>query len=381
MAKDYYSTLEVPENASKDDIKKSFRTKAKKYHPDRNPGDETAEAKFKEASEAYEVLSDDQKRQQYDTMRKYGAYGGFGGQSPGGRGGFDFSQFKGGVKFEDLGGLGPFADLFSSIFGGDDLFGRMRTGGGAGARRQPRPTKGSNLAIKLAINFEEAINGTSKTIILNKPEVCTTCHGAGDEPGSRQKMCDNCQGRGTVSFAQGAFAISRPCPKCLGKGVVPGRPCHSCGGSGRIKVKIKVRVKIPAGIENGGRIRLRGMGNPGSNGGQNGDLIITVNAGKHQQFDRRGNDIYSTIEITYPQAVLGAKVPVKTLSKTVNLTIAPGTEHGTKLRLKGMGLAVNGSMGDRHDQGDQYVEVHIKIPKETTPRQKELLEELAKTMA
>lgn len=375
MAKDYYDILEVPENASKDDIKKSFRAKAKKYHPDRNPGNKEAEAKFKEASEAYEVLSDDQKRQQYDTMRKYGAFGGFGGQSPGGGQGFDFSQFKNGFRFEDLGGLGAFADIFSSIFGGEDLFSRMRTGQGRGRPRQPRMTRGSNLSIKLPVNFEEAIHGTSKTIILNKPEVCKTCHGTGDEPGSRQKVCDNCQGRGTVSYAQGAFAISRPCPRCLGKGVVPGKPCHNCGGSGRVKVKRKVRVKIPAGIDDGGRIRLRGMGNPGFNGGQNGDLIITVSTGKHQQFDRRGNDIYTTVEITYPQAVLGAKVPVKTLAKTVNLKIAPGTTHGTKLRLKGMGLAVNGN------QGDQYVEVHIKVPKEATPRQKELLEELAKTMS
>jgi molecular chaperone DnaJ len=380
MAKDYYSILEVPENASKEDIKKSFRTRAKKYHPDLNPGDKTAEAKFKEASEAYEVLSDTQKRQQYDTMRKYGAFGGFGGGAPGAGGpgggqGFDFSQFKGGVRFEDLGGMGQFADLFSSIFGGEDLFSGRQRGAGSRRQRRPQPRRGNNLSIKLAVSFEEAISGTSKTIILNKPDVCTACRGTGDEPGSRQKVCDNCQGRGTVSFAQGTFAISRPCPKCLGKGVVPGTPCHNCGGSGRIKVKRKVRVKIPAGINDGGRIRLREMGNPGSNGGQNGDLIITVNAGKHQQFDRRGNDVYSTFEITYPQAVLGAKVPIKTLAKTVNLTIAPGTEHGTKLRLKGMGLAVDGS------QGDQYVEIHIKVPKEPTPRQKELLEELAKTMA
>jgi len=377
MAKDYYNVLDVPENASRDDIKKSFRTMAKKYHPDRNPGNKAAETKFKEASEAYEVLSDDKKRQQYDTMRKYGAYGGFGGQSPGAGGpggGFDFSQFKNGARFEDLGGMGPFADLFSSIFGGEDLFGRMRAGQGRRTYRSPRPTRGSNLAIRLTVSFEEAVSGTSKIIILNKPVSCKVCNGTGDEPGSSRKTCDQCGGRGTVSFAQGGFAISRPCPKCLGKGVIPGSPCRRCRGSGRVKEKKKVRVKIPAGISDGGRIRLRGMGNPGSNGGQSGDLIITVSTGKHQQFDRRGDDIYSTIEITYPQAVLGAKVPVKTLSKTVNLTIAPGTTHGTKLRLKGMGLAVNGS------QGDQYVEVHIIIPKETTPHQKELLEELAKTM-
>jgi molecular chaperone DnaJ len=376
MAKDYYDILEVPENASKEDIKKSFRAKAKKYHPDRNPGNKEAEAKFKEVSEAYDVLSDNQKRQQYDTMRKYGAFGGFGGGAPSGAGGpgFDPSQFQGSFRFEDLGGLGSFADIFSSIFGGEDLFGRMRQGAGRGRRRQPRVTRGSNLSIKLPISFEEAINGTSKTLVLNKPEVCTICHGTGDEPGSKQKVCDNCQGRGTVSYAQGAFAISRPCPKCLGKGVIPGTPCHQCGGSVRVKVKRKVRVKIPAGIDDGGRIRLRGMGNPGSNGGQNGDLIITVNTGKHQQFDRRGNDIYTTVEISYPRAVLGGKIAVKTLTKTVNMNIAPGTEHGTKLRLKGMGLAVDGN------QGDEYVEIHIKVPKTTTPRQKELLEELAKTM-
>lgn len=370
MSKDYYNTLGVPENASKEEIKKSFRTLAKQYHPDRNQGDKKAEQHFKEISEAYDVLGDDKKRQQYDMMRKYGAFGGGAGFDPrtAGAGGFDFSQAGQSFRFEDLGGFGTFADIFSSIFGGEDLFGR------AGRKRRPRPTRGNDLALRLSVGFEEAIHGTSKTIVLNKSSSCNLCHGTGEEPGSGRQVCPQCGGRGTVSFEHGGFAISRPCPRCLGKGAVPGRPCRRCNGSGRVREKKKLKVKIPAGIEDGGKIRLRGMGNPGTNGGRDGDLIITVNVGKHQQFNRKGSDIHTKIDISYPQAVLGCKVPVKTLAKNISLTIPPGTEHGKMLRLKGLGLSVNGA------QGDQYIEVHIIVPKDVTSKQKELLEELAKTL-
>jgi molecular chaperone DnaJ len=370
MSKDYYNVLGVPENASKDEIKKSFRALAKKYHPDRNKGDKTAESRFKDVSEANEVLSDDNKRRQYDMMRKYGAFGGAGGFDPrgAGTGGFDFSQFGKTFKFEDLGGFGPFADLFSSIFGGEDLFSRAR------GERRPQPRRGNDLAIRLSVSFEESITGTGKTIRMNKPVICSACGGTGDEPGSGQKVCPQCDGRGTVTFAHGGFSIARPCPKCLGKGVIPGKTCARCGGSGRVKEKKTIKVKIPAGIKDGSKIRLRGMGSPGVNGGPSGDLVITVNTGKHQQFERKGNDIYSRVEITYPQAVLGTKVPVKTLTKTVNLNVPPGTKHGTLLRLKGMGLSVDGV------QGHQFVEIHIDVPKDVTPEQKELLEKLGKTL-
>ncbi|UCD94326.1 MAG: molecular chaperone DnaJ, partial [Candidatus Zixiibacteriota bacterium] len=367
---DYYNTLGVPENAPKDEIKKSFRALAKKYHPDRNKGDKGAESRFKEISEAYEVLSDDKKRQQYDVMRKYGAFGGAGGFDPrtAGTGGFDFSQFGKTFRAEDLGGFGPFADLFSSIFGGEDLFSRAR------GERKSRPRRGNDLAIRLSVSFDEAIAGAGKIIRMSKPVACGVCGGTGDEPGSRQKICRQCGGRGTVTFAQGAFSIARPCPKCLGKGVIPGKTCARCGGSGRVKEKKTIKVKIPAGVEDGSKIRLRGMGNPGTNGGPSGDLIITVNTGKHQQFQRKGSDIYSEVEISYPRAVLGTKIAVKTLTKTVNLNVPPGTKHGTLLRLKGMGLSVDG------EQGHQFIEIHIGVPIDVTPEQKELLEKFERTL-
>lgn len=365
MAKDYYNVLGVSEEASQEDIKKAFRRLAKQYHPDRNKGDKNAENRFKEISEAYDILGDAEKRKQYDMMRRYGAYDPRYAQQGGG---FDPSQFQQTFRFEDLGGFGSFADIFSSIFGDEDIFSANRPG------RQARSRKGNDLALTLKISFEESISGAQKTIALNKPEPCPVCGGSGAEPGTEQVVCPLCNGRGMVSSAQGGFSVSRPCPKCLGKGVLPGKPCHNCGGAGQIKTRKRIKVNIPPGIEPGGKIRLKGMGNPGTNGGQNGDLLITVDVEKNQQFERKGNDIYTRITVSYPQAVLGAKVPVKTLTRNINLTIPPGTSHGTMLRLKGQGLAVNGA------HGDQLVEIQIAVPKDITPRQRELLEELAKTM-
>jgi molecular chaperone DnaJ len=338
MSKDYYKTLGVSENASADDIKKSFRKLAMKYHPDRNKADKAAENRFKEISEAYDILSDQKKRQQYDTMRKYGAFAGSGGFNPNQAGGFDFSGFGNGGSFraEDL-GFGSFADIFSSIFGGEDIFSRAgRTGAGRRSRM--------------------------------------VCNGSGSAAGTGQTVCPQCAGRGTVNFAQGAFAVSRPCPRCLGRRVINVQPCTACNGTGNTKERKKIKVTIPVGIDTGGKIRLRGMGNPGSNGGPYGDLIITVDVKKSQQFDREGNDVFTKVFISYPDAVLGGKVPVKTLTKEIKITIPPGTKPGTKLRLKGMGLAVNGR------KGDQYVEVHIDVPEKVTDRQRELLEELQKTL-
>ncbi len=376
MSKDYYNILGVAENASKADIKKSFRTLAKKYHPDRNQGDKTAEEKFKDISEAYDVLNDEKKRQQYDMMRKYGGSyagasgpGGFGG----GAGGFDFSNMgNGSFRAEDLGGFGSFADIFSSIFGSHGGPGGM--GGqarpGRGQRQQPTAARGNDLALKLEVSFEESISGVKKTIALNKPESCKACSGTGAEPGSSQQSCPQCGGRGTISTAQGGFSVSRPCPRCLGRGITPGQTCRVCNGTGSTKVKKKVAVNIPTAVEDGAKIRLRGLGNPGRNGGQNGDLLVTVTVKKHQQFERKGQNIYTSVELSYPQAVLGCKVPVKTLTKTISLSIPAGTEHGTKLRLKGMGLALNGT------KGDQYVEINIVVPKKVRAKQKKILEEL-----
>jgi len=373
MAKDFYDILGVPENASKDEIKKAFRNLAKKYHPDRNKGDKAAESRFKEISEAYEILGDEQKRAQYDNMCKYGAFAGTGPQGGFGGSGVDFSQFgkDGRFDFRSGGGFGSFADIFSSIFGGEEMFGG-RMGGNRRTATQPR--KGSNLRLNLNITFEEAIFGTNKSLVLKKPETCTICGGTGTEPGAGQTACPECQGRGNVSYAQGGFSISRPCPRCLGRGIINEKACHVCGGTGQTRSKKKINVKIPAGIEDGGKIRLKGMGNPGKNGGANGDLIITVAVQKHQQFERKGNDIHTRVYVSYPDAVLGGKIPVKTLARDINMTIPAGTKSGTILRLKGMGLSVDGT------QGDQYVEVMIDVPESVTNRQRELLEELRKTL-
>ncbi|UCD17791.1 MAG: DnaJ domain-containing protein [Candidatus Zixiibacteriota bacterium] len=305
MSKDYYKSLGVAENASKDDIKRAFRKLAKQYHPDRNKGNPSAEDRFKEISEAYDVLGDDNKRRQYDTMRKYGSFTGGPSFDPRYAGGFDASQFERFFRFDSAEGMDIFSDLFGSLFGGGKPFRQARPG-----RRRQQP-KGPDAAVSLSITFEESIRGTEKTIIARNP---------GPELKRR-----------------------------------------------------KLRVKIPAGIQDGGKIRLRGMGFPGDNGRTNGDLIITVNVKKDQQFERKGNDIYTKATITYPQAVLGGRIKVKTLTKTINLTIPPQTSPGTKLRLKGMGLAVNGI------QGDQYVEIQLDIPENLTPRQRELIEELART--
>ncbi len=305
MSKDLYKVLGVAENASQDDIKKAFRKLAKQYHPDRNKGDKAAEERFKEISEAYDMLGDEKKRRQYDTMRKYGAFTGGPSFDPRHSGGFDASQFERFFRFDNAEGMDVFSELFGSIFGGGSSFRQAR------GRPRRRPSRGRDASVSLSVTFEEAMRGTEKTIVA----------------------------------------------KNSGTGIKQRR----------------LRVKIPAGIQNGGKVRLRGMGFHGDNGQSNGDLIVTVNVKQSEQFERRGNDIHSKVTVSYADAVLGGKVQVKTLTRTINLTIPPHTKSGTKLRLKGMGLSVNGA------QGDQYVEVVIDVPDNLTPRQKELLEELKKT--
>ena len=306
MSKDYYKSLGVSETATDDEIKSAFRKLAKQYHPDRNKGDSQAEERFKEISEAYDVLKDKKKRQQYDTMRKYGAFTGGPSFDPRHSGGFDASQFERFFRFDSSNGADAFSDLFSTLFGG-----RPSSRQGPRPRRRQR-VKGQNAHVSLTISFMESVRGTEKMIIAKNP---------------------------------GAQLRRR-----------------------------KIKVKIPAGIENGGKVRLRGMGFPSETGSVNGDLKVTVSVEKNEQFDRRGNDIYTKINIPYPKAVLGGKVEVKTLSKTISMSLPPGTKPGTKLRLKGMGLSVDGK------NGDQYVEVVVDIPEKVTDKQKELLEELAKTM-
>jgi molecular chaperone DnaJ len=370
MARDYYQILGVSETTGKDEIKRKYRELAKKYHPDRNKGNKEAEEKFKEISEAYHVLNDDQKRRQYDSMRRFG---GFDGGVRGGPGGgrfyteADFSQtFGNGFRFDDLFGFGGLGDIFSSMFS-DNVRTRRRQKAG--------PAKGKDIRAELTITPEQSLRGVTKKIKLAVPTPCAECAGEGTVAGSGQSICPRCQGTGQTTHVQGNFSISRPCPSCLGQGVIPGQTCRVCGGLGVVKPKKTVAVKIPAGIEDGGTVRLRGLGYPGQQGGPNGDLIIEVKIMADQKFNREGNDIHTTVNVTFPQAALGAKVPVQALAKKVMLAIKPGTQPGSILRLKGLGLAVG------EQAGDLLVTVHVTVPTSLTERQKELLREFEETTA
>lgn len=377
---DYYQTLGVSETASIDEIKKAYRKLAKKYHPDANPNDRRAEAKFKEISEAYGVLSDQAKRQQYDTIRKYGSS--FGGQ---GRGGFQGASGEG-FSFDDImsmfgrggrqensrsgnaQGFGSFADIFSSLFGGQSGFSGFEN------QATNAPQRGTDILTDIEIPFEESINGGQRTIRINAEQVCDSCGGSGVTPGSQTSTCPECNGRGNVIFSQGSFSVSRPCPRCLGRGKIVGNPCRKCSGRGKLFGPKTIKVKIPKGVESGQKIRLKGLGNPGQNGGPAGDLYLKVAISGHEYFWREGKDIYCLVPINIKQAVLGGKVKVRTLTGQVELAIPPGTSSGQKFRLKEQGLTLNGS------RGDQYVEVKIEIPKKLTPEQKRLFEQFADAM-
>ena len=369
---DYYAVLGVSETASDDEIKKAYRRLAKKYHPDANPNDKQAEEKFKEISEAHNVLADPQKRQQYDMMRKYGA--GLGGGRQGAPGGFSFedimSQFgrgeSAGREGANFSGFGSFADIFSSIFGNREFGG---FGGGFENRGRATPRRGQDILTDIDIPFEDAVKGGRQTLKINIEQACDICQGTGITPGSKTTICPDCQGRGMVTFSQGSFAVSRPCPRCLGRGRITGNPCRKCSGKGKIYGPKTVRINIPKGTESGRKIRLKGLGQPGLNGGPPGDLYLKVHVSGHQYFWREGKDIYCRVPITLRQALLGGKVKVKTLTKPVDLKIPPGTSSDQRFRLKGMGLAVDGQ------KGDQYVEVKIEVPKNLNPEQKRLFTE------
>lgn len=373
MARDYYQILGVEEKAGADEIKRRYRELAKKYHPDRNKGNKAAEDKFKEVSGAYDVLRDEKKRRQYDTMRRFGGSGDrAGGGFPGGGGGrfytnTDFEQaFGGDFKVDDLFGFGGLGDIFSSIFG-DNLRARTRRGG-FGTRPGRETLSARHLRITLKIPLAEAISGARRRIRIDIPEPCPTCQATGFAAGGVQ-VCSRCGGTGQVTHAQGAFSISRPCPSCLGQGVQPGQVCLQCHGSGVAKKRKTIAVKIPPGIEDGGSIRLRGLGYPGKNGVPRGDLIIKVRIMNDQKFAREGNDIVTSVNLSFPQAALGTKVAVRTLSKKVMLTVPAGTQPGAIMRLRGAGLTV----GDQ--TGDMLVTVNVNVPTDLTERQKELLRE------
>ena len=357
--RDYYEVLGVSRGASEDEIKKAYKKMARKYHPDLNPGDKTAEEKFKEVNEAYEVLSDADKKARYDQYGHAGVDPNFG---AGGFGG----GFDGSFDFGDLG------DIFGSFFGG---------GFGGGRRTNPNaPQRGESIRMSIAISFEEAAFGCEKAVTVERYETCDTCHGNGCAPGTSPEVCPDCHGTGTVQVRRqtpmGVFATSSPCPKCGGKGRIIHQPCKDCRGSGMVRKKKTIQASIPAGIDNGQTISIRGQGNAGKNGGPAGDLLITITVRPHELFRREGTSVLCEAPITFAQAVLGAELEIPTIDGKVKYTLPEGTQSGTTFRLKGKGIpSING-----RGRGDQYVTVYIETPKNLNKEQKEALKKFAETM-
>ncbi len=352
--RDAYEILGVDKSADADTLKKAYRKLAKKYHPDANPGDKTAEEKFKEATEAYAILSDPDKKAQYDRFG-YSAFDGAGGGGDGGFGGFDFS----GMGMDDI-----FGDLFGGMFGG----GSRRRGPANG------PQPGANVRTSVRLTFMEAIKGCEKEITINQKDECETCHGTGAKPGSEPVTCSKCGGKGQVVYTQqslfGMVQNVQTCPDCQGSGKIIKDKCTDCGGSGYKTVRRKISVSIPAGIDNGQMVRLRGKGEPGKNGGQRGDLLVEAVIENSKEFTRQDMDIYTTVGITFPQAALGDEIRIKTVDGDVMYTIRPGTQPGTRARLKGKGVP---SVRDKNIRGDHYVTLNVQVPTRMSDEAKEAL--------
>lgn len=348
--RDYYEVLGVDRGADDATIKKAYRVLAKKYHPDTNPGDAEAEAKFKEASEAYAVLSDSEKRQKYDQF----GHAAFDGSGGGGAGGFDFN-------FDDMG------DIFGDIFGG--MF-----GGGRSQRNSNGPQKGQNIRTSIRITFEEAVFGCEKEIELTLKDECTTCHGTGAKPGTTPVTCAKCGGKGQIVYTQqslfGMVRNVQACPECKGKGKVVKEKCADCYGTGYKSSRKKIQVTIPAGIDNGRSIRIREKGEPGINGGERGDLLVDVIVSRHPIFERQDYTIYSESPITFAQATLGGDVRIKTIDGDVLFTIKPGTQTNTKVRLKGKGVP---TLKNKQIRGDHIVTLVVQVPERLNAEQKEAL--------
>lgn len=356
--RDYYDVLGVGKSADATEIKKAYRKLAMKYHPDKNQGDKEAEEKFKEINEAYEVLSDETKRRNYDQF----GHEGVNGQGFGGAGGF------GGQ------GFGGFDDIFGDIFG--DMFGGGFSSGGRQRRRGPE--RGADIKQRVSISFEEAAFGKKIQVKINRSEECDECHGSGAKPGTSKKTCPTCNGSGQVQSVQrtpfGNIASTRTCSTCNGEGEVIESPCSKCHGKGSIRKTKTIEVDIPAGIDEGQMIKLSGQGELGSRGGPRGDLYIEVNVKSHQLFTREGYDVYLEMPITFAQATLGDKIQVPTLDGKVEYEIPEGTQTGTVFRLKGKGIPKLRS----NVRGDQYVKVIVEIPKKLNDKQKELVRQFAR---
>ncbi len=352
--RDYYEVLGVSKTASADEIKKAYRQCAKKYHPDLNPGDKEAEQKFKEANEAYEVLSDEQKKARYDQYGHAGVDPNFGAGGGGGFGGFDF-----GDGF-DLG------DIFGSFFGGGGGFGRQRQDPNA-------PRKGSTVQARVTLSFEEAAKGCKKTIKINRVDTCSECHGNGCAKGTSPETCQACSGRGTVNVQQrtpfGVMSSTKQCPTCGGKGKIIKNPCSKCRGTGFESKPASVDVTIPAGIDDRQALNVRGMGNQGINGGEMGDLRVIVNVRPHPFFERDGFDVWCEFTVTYAQATLGDTVYIPTLDGKVKYDLPAGTQPGEVFRFRNRGIQQLGGRG----RGNQFVKIIVDVPKNLNAKQKELL--------
>ena len=357
--RDYYEVLGVSKGASEDEIKKAYKKLARKYHPDLNPDNKEAEEKFKEVNEAYEILSDPNKKARYDQF-------GFAGVDPnygaGGAGG----GFDGGFDFGDLG------DIFGSFFGG---------GFGGGRRTNPNaPQRGESIRLSLAISFEEAAFGCEKEVSVDRMEQCGTCHGNGCAAGTTPEVCPDCHGTGQVQVRRqnpmGVFATSSPCGRCGGKGKIIHQPCPDCRGSGAVRRRKTIQVSIPAGIDNGQTISVRGQGSAGKNGGPAGDLLVTITVRPHELFRREGTSVLCDAPITFAQAVLCAELEIPTIDGKVKYDLPEGTQSGTTFRLKGKGIpAING-----RGRGDQYVTVYIETPRNLNREQKEALKKFAESV-
>ncbi len=358
--KDYYKVLGVSEKASEDELRRAYRKLAKQHHPDAHPG---SEERFKEISAAYDVLSDPEKRKEYDELRRLGpiaAGGPFGpggttaGRPGGGAGGFSFST-------DDLGNL--FGDLFGRFRGG--------AGGAGGATTASRARRGADLEAELHLSFAEAIHGVTTAVNVTSDATCATCHGSGAAPGTSATVCPRCSGRGMLDDDQGFFSFSRPCPNCGGRGMVVETPCPTCQGTGTERRPRQIKVRIPAGVDNDQRIRLKGRGTPGPGGGPPGDLYVTVKVAPHPIFGRRGRDLTVTVPVTFFEAALGAEIKVPTLDDPVTLKVPPGTRSGKTFRVRKRGVpGANGT-------GDLLVTVEVAVPARLSPAEREAVEALA----
>src|ERR1700722_1148421 len=380
QTKDFYAVLGVSASATQDEIKKQYRKLAKKNPPDTNANDPKAAERFKEISEAYTVLGDAEKRKQYDEMRRLGAFGGFGTEGGFARGGGRARPGAGpsagpmggaggpggpNVRFEDfdVGGFGGLGDLFSSMFGSN---------GARGAGRASGPERGASVESTLEIPFRTAALGGKVPIELEVNEECPTCHGSGGAPGATFKTCPECNGRGVVSFGQGGFAVTRPCPMCLGRGQVPSERCPTCNGVGEVRTRKKVLITVPPGADTGTKIRLRGQGGRGADGGEPGDLIITLQVRADRFYKREGLDLIATVPLNIAQATLGSRISVKTLSgKKVAIRIPAGTASGKRFRVPGQGIEKDGKTGDL------LVEVTVSVPEKLTEEQEKMMKEFA----